>query len=509
VPFGIVFFPPDRIQLKTAIFGSDSFGGAHASALPAVSAASPASRSPTTAITSVPRAIFHCRATGSLPGGETTVIRREPDPFRGAIEGTTWKVCANRGEQTTRIAKIRTIVYYRRIGPRSHQFTVMQHLFRSARHTPYLRVLLASAVLAACPHSFSATLSIANQTANQGQTAVAPVQFAAGGDAIAALQFDLQWDPGLAVQVGPGLSASQGYKVLYPASPAPGVLRCLIIGANQNAFTDGEILELFITAGVGAFPGAAQVNLTNVVASDATGEPVTIQPASVTVQIQNGGTLIFPAQSVLNGASLLAGAVAPGEIVTLLDLFPAAPTVSFNGVQAPIIYPGTGQVNVVVPFEMDLSGPVDVQIGSPNGMVAEQSIPVALTAPAIFTQTGTGAGPAAATNPDTSANSFSNPAAAGAILIVYGTGFGSTQSALLDGQIATGPSPLVLPVTATVGGVNATVVYAGAAPAQIAGLTQISIQVPGGLPSDPNTPIALTVGGVTTPTGVTVSIISQ
>jgi uncharacterized protein (TIGR03437 family) len=369
-----------------------------------------------------------------------------------------------------------------------------------------VHALLAAAVFIACPCGFPATLSIANQTANQGQTAVAPIVFAAGGQTIAALQFDLQWDPVLAVQVAPGITLGQGFKVLYPATPAPGILRCLIVGANQNALADGDILELFITAGSGAFPGAAQVRLTNVVAASDTGDPVAIQPASATVQIQSGATLIFPAASVLNGASLLAGAVAPGEIVTLLDLFPASPTVLFNGAQAPVIYSGTGQVNVIVPSGLDLSGPVDVQIRSQDMTVAEQSILVAQVAPAIFTQTGTGAGPAAALNQDSSANSFSDPAPAGSILMVYGTGFGATQPALLDGQIAGGPAALVLPVTATIGEVTATVFYAGAAPTQISGLTQINIQVPYGLPSDPNTPITLSIGSVNTPTGVTVSI---
>ncbi len=310
----------------------------------------------------------------------------------------------------------------------------------------------------------------------------------------------------LAVQAAPGITAGQGFKVFYPATQAPGVLRCLIIGANQNVLADGAVLQLFITAGSGAFPGAAQVSLTNVVASDASGEAVTIQPAAATVQIQSGGMLAFSAQSILNGASLLAGPVAPGEIITLLDLAPASPTVLFNGVSAPVLYSGTGQINAIVPFGLDLSGPVDVQIASQNGTVADQSIPVAPVAPALFTQTGTGAGPAAALNQDSTANSFSNPATAESILVVYGTGFGATQPPSVDGQIASGQAPLVLPVSAMIGGVAATVVYAGAAPAQIAGLTQINIQVPDGLPSNPNTPITLTVGNATTQFGVTVSI---
>jgi uncharacterized protein (TIGR03437 family) len=382
----------------------------------------------------------------------------------------------------------------------------MQHLLRGARATLNVRAWLAAAALIACPCTFAATLSIANQTANQGQTVVAPILFAAGGDTIAALQFDLQWDPMIAVQAAPGISAGQGFKVFYPATQAPGVLRCLIVGVNLNVLGDGAVLQLFIAAGSGAFPGAAQVSLTNIVASDAAGEPVTIDPASATVQIQSGGTLVFPAQSILNAASLLSGPIAPGEVITLLDLAPPSPTVLFNGVSAPVLYSGTGQINAIVPFGLDLSGPVDVRIANQNVPVAEQSIPVAAVAPALFTQTGTGAGPAAALNQDLTANSFSSPATAESILVLYGTGFGASQTLLIDGQIVSDAAPLLLPVSATIGGVAATVVYAGAAPTQIAGLTQINIQVPDGLPSNPNTPITLTIGNATTQFGVTVSI---
>jgi uncharacterized protein (TIGR03437 family) len=366
--------------------------------------------------------------------------------------------------------------------------------------------LLAALFSFACPCAFPATLSIANQTANQGQTVAVPVLFAGGSQIIAALQFDLQWDPVLAVQIAQGITSRQGLKVLYSNAQNPGVLRCLIVGANQTPLADGDVLDLFITAGIGAFPGAAQVRLTNIVATDDTGSAVSIDPSSATVQIQNGATLVFPAQSVLNTAGQLTGAIAPGEMITLLDLAPASPAVLINGVAAPVLSSGVGEINAIVPFELNLSGPADLQVLSQDAIVAEQSIPVAQVAPAIFTQAGAGAGPAAALNQDFSANSFSNPAAVNSVVMVFGTGFGLMQTPLVDGQIAAGAAPLALPVSATIGGVAATVVYAGAAPNQIGGVTQINILVPDGLLPNPNTPIALTIANATTPPGVTVAI---
>jgi len=366
--------------------------------------------------------------------------------------------------------------------------------------------LLLVALFAVYSCGFSATLSISDQTANQGQTVAAPIQFAAAGQTITALQFDLQWDPVLAVHAAQGITSRQRFKVLYTNNQTPGVLRCLIAGTDQTPLADGDVLDLFVTAGIGAFPGAAQVRLANIVATDDTGSAVSINSSSATVQIQNGATLAFPVETLLNTASLQTGPIAPGEMITLLDLPPASPAVLINGVYAPLISSGAGGINAIVPFELDLSGPADLQVRSPDGIVAEQSIPVAQVAPAIFTQTGAGAGPAAALNADSTVNSFSNPAAVNSVLTLFGTGFGPTQTPVADGQAAADATALALPVSATIGGVAATVTYAGVAPGEIAGLTQINILIPDGLVSNPYTPIALTVANVTTSPGVTVSI---
>jgi uncharacterized protein (TIGR03437 family) len=404
------------------------------------------------------------------------------------------------------MAKNRTIGYYSELRLGSFEYSVAHRLCRSTIVGLNVRVLLAAVFIIACPCGFPAALSIANQTANPGQTVAAPILLAAGGQAIAAVQFDLQWDQALAVQVAPGIAPGQAFKILYTASAVPGGMRCLIVGVNQNSLADGAVLELFVTIGSGAPPGVAQVSLTNATAASPDGMAIPLPSVSVSVQIQNGTTLALPAASVLNGASFLSGSVAPGEIITLLGSIPLSPTVLFNGISAPVIYAGGGQVNAIVPFGLNLGSPVDLQILGQNQIVADGSIPVAAVAPAIFTQTGTGSGPGAVLNEDFSLNTPSNPAAANSILMVYGTGFGLMQSTVSDGQIVTGPVSLALPVSATIGGMPAEVLYAGAAPSLIAGLTQVNIQAPQGLPSNPYSSIVLSIGGATTPPGVTVSI---
>jgi uncharacterized protein (TIGR03437 family) len=409
-------------------------------------------------------------------------------------------------EVLRRLAKTLTIHYHNGLSFERPSYSVAQRWRRSNAAGLHVRAFLAAGFLFACPCGFSAALSLANQTANSGQTVVASVLLAAEGQAVAGIQFDIQWDQTLAVQVGPAIAPGQSFKVLYTSSPTPGVLRCLIVGANQNSLADGAMIQLFVASVGGASPGVAQVSLTNAFATSATGDSIPIASVAASVQIQNGASVPLPAASVLNAASLLADSVSPGEIITILGLMPPSPTVLFNGVQAPLLYAGNGQLNTIVPFGLDVTAPADLQILSGNQTAAEGSIPVAAVLPAIFTQSGTGAGPGAVLNQDFSLNSFSNPAAADSVVMIYGTGFGVMQSPLTDGQIAGGAVPLAIPVTVTIGGMPSTVVYAGSAPGLIAGVTQINVQVPEGLPSGSSAPVVLSIGSATTPAGVTVFI---
>ena len=99
-----------------------------------------------------------------------------------------------------------------------------------------------------------------------------------------------------------------------------------------------------------------------------------------------------------------------------------------------------------------------------------------------FTQNSSGTGPASALNQDGSANSASNPAAVGSVITLFGTGEGLSIPAGLDGRQITDvlPKP-VQTVNATIGGVPATVDYAGGSSGTVAGLLQINVHIPAGV----------------------------
>jgi uncharacterized protein (TIGR03437 family) len=56
------------------------------------------------------------------------------------------------------------------------------------------------------------------------------------------------------------------------------------------------------------------------------------------------------------------------------------------------------------------------------------------------------------------------------------------------------------------GGLPCLVNYAGAAPYLISGATQINAQVPAGVTPGPSVPLAVTIGGVSAQTGVTLAV---
>jgi uncharacterized protein (TIGR03437 family) len=81
------------------------------------------------------------------------------------------------------------------------------------------------------------------------------------------------------------------------------------------------------------------------------------------------------------------------------------------------------------------------------------------------------------------------------------------DSAIVDGQLAA--SALWKPkqsVLATIGGAAATIVYAGAAPGNVAGLLQVNVQIPAGTAPGNAIPVALTIGGAATQAGVTIAV---
>jgi len=224
-----------------------------------------------------------------------------------------------------------------------------------------------------------------------------------------------------------------------------------------------------------------------------------VDESSLMVQANSGQVSGAPApivNSVENAGSYQTGAISPGEILSIFGSgFTAGAKVSFDGTAAPILYAGTGQINLVSPYEIAGKTSTNMTVTIDGVTSAPQTLAVAAAAPGIFI----------VLNQDYSINSPSNPAAQNSVLVLYATGEGQTNPQGVDGKIATGvlPKP-VLAVSVLVGGKNATMQYAGAAPQFIAGAMQINAQLPPGVASGASVPLMLKIATFSTMVNVAI-----
>src|SRR5260370_15184405 len=94
--------------------------------------------------------------------------------------------------------------------------------------------------------------------------------------------------------------------------------------------------------------------------------------------------------------------------------------------------------------------------------------PVPAPSHVLFTIPGSG-GQGAILNQNGSVNSSANPADKGSVVSLFGTGAGQTNPPGLDGKPATAPLPKpVASVSVQIGGMDAQILYAGAAPPLVA-----------------------------------------
>ncbi len=210
--------------------------------------------------------------------------------------------------------------------------------------------------------------------------------------------------------------------------------------------------------------------------------------------------------SVVNGASLASGPVAPGEVVVIFGsgLGPAqlitsqlgnggtAPanlagtTVLFNGAPAQILYTWATQVAVIAPAITGSNAQVVVQYQAQAS--GPYSVSVASATPGLFTMNSAGAGQAAAVNQDGSLNGSNDPAKVGTIISLFATGVQTSN------------------LTATIGGKSAMIVSSNIEPNSAGGVTQLNVQIPSGVSTGGAVPVLVQEGSASSQTGVTISV---
>lgn len=174
-------------------------------------------------------------------------------------------------------------------------------------------------------------------------------------------------------------------------------------------------------------------------------------------------TALF-AGGVVNAASLTPD-IAPGGIVSIFGAGLAGSSVTVNGESAAVLAALPFQINAQIPSDIP-TGTATVGVSSGTGNASAQ-ISIGSVAPEIFTLSSV---QAAITNQDNTLNTASNPASRGAVIVIYGTGFGAVGA-------SGGLSPVKAPVSVVIGGTALTPVYAGLTPGAV-GLYQVNVALP-------------------------------
>lgn len=236
-------------------------------------------------------------------------------------------------------------------------------------------------------------------------------------------------------------------------------------------------------------------------------------------------TPVIRSNGVVNAASSLVGPVAPGELLTVLgtNLGPTQETgsqsspparqvpadsgrvrVLFDGIAVPVVSASPGQVNVVAPTTLSGKSHTVIQVEYNGTLSGPQTLPVAPSAPGIFTSSGTGTGQAIALNQNSSMNSVDFPDSQGSLITIYATGVGLMSAGGENGSIRRGPPQPMLPVTVTVGGQNARVLGVRNTPERLGGVLLVGAQIPPSLAGRQD--VILKVGSAESQSGVTVAV---
>jgi uncharacterized protein (TIGR03437 family) len=306
-----------------------------------------------------------------------------------------------------------------------------------------------------------------------------------------------------------------------------------VLAFTASTTTQSGVNWLTATPNSGSTPGTivVTINVAKLTPGQHTGavtiniQDTVVKTVSVPVTLTVTGSAIQVNQ-VLHSATFTPTLVSPGLIVTLtgLGLGPATavigkPTqagaydstlggvrVLFDGVAAPLLMVQEAQINAIVPYAVSGRATTQVQVVFNSGYSIPIEVKIADTAPGIFTAGSTGKGQAAALNADSTPNSVLNPASAGTVVVLYLTGEGQTDPSGQDGRvISTDLRKPMLPVTASIGGQAAEVLYAGSGPTLVSGLCQVNLRIPDTVNSG-SQQVEIQIGGLPTQRGVTVEI---
>ncbi len=183
-------------------------------------------------------------------------------------------------------------------------------------------------------------------------------------------------------------------------------------------------------------------------------------------------------------------------------------SVVLSGRTLPLLFVSASQVNVAIPYDVALNSAQQLVVVRNNTVSVPVTLAILNSGPAILSVAGSGSGQGLIFNATTGVLADLNaPAAAGDPLVIYALGLGAVTPGLTL-ENGTPSSPLSMtaaPVTVTIGGVGAPVLFAGLTPGFV-GLYQVNLLMPSGVAPGNSTPVTLSVSGRSLQGSVTIAV---
>ncbi|HLI83898.1 MAG TPA: hypothetical protein VKV17_08265 [Bryobacteraceae bacterium] len=295
----------------------------------------------------------------------------------------------------------------------------------------------------------------------------------------------------------------------------PAVHPTAVCRAGSNVFlarldNNGAILQsTFVNTSSGILAGTPlyfdSKGASLLVAASTTVGIVGLGPANSEVVVSCAGS----------GASFSNAPIAPNQLISLFGygIGPTAPLsgepdsnglypfqlggaqVTFDGIAAPLLYAGGGQINLVTPGALQGKTTTHICAVVNNAATNCLNLPVQPASPDVFLLSGN---QPAAYNQDGTVNTSQNAAPAGTVVSLYLTGLGATSPATPDGAVsqAAPPAPAFqvqvvftwqtqCSLRMSSESVTVNPLYAGPAPLEVEGLSQIDVAVPSPPPPTP------------------------
>jgi len=205
---------------------------------------------------------------------------------------------------------------------------------------------------------------------------------------------------------------------------------------------------------------------------------------------------LLTAGGIVHAASFQSGVpIAPGSLITLYGSKLADRTGSaaaiplpsaLNGTEVtlgnrplPLLFTSDGQLNAQIPYDVPVDTQHQILVKRGEAISVPETLNVSAAQPGIFTTAQSGSGQGAITKADGAVVQPGTPANRGEVIIIYCSGLGPVSPAVVAGRPAPSSplSSVTNPVTVTIGGQEAQVLFAGLAPT-FSGLYQINVSVP-------------------------------